>query len=151
MGERFASFDIASEGVKSSILPEGFNYVPKSNRKLPQSDASSPSCFRVLEFIPEGKITIQQAVDMIRSYQLEGKTVFQLAEDYDPDKSMVASVCRYFALFERDDSDVWVPPRGSKDTKTLLDTPIYEEDEQIADEGTSRRLRLHVPKFTLDQ
>lgn len=34
--ERVSSFNIISEGVKRSILPEGFNYVPNSTRKLPQ-------------------------------------------------------------------------------------------------------------------
>lgn len=34
--ERVTSFDITSEGIRKSILPEGFDYVPKSDRKLPQ-------------------------------------------------------------------------------------------------------------------
>ncbi len=34
--KKVLSFNITSQGVKKSILPEGFDYVPKSKRKLPQ-------------------------------------------------------------------------------------------------------------------
>ncbi|KAL5972012.1 NADH dehydrogenase ubiquinone 1 alpha subcomplex assembly factor 4 [Taenia solium] len=149
--ERVSSFDIASEGIKKSILPEGFDYVPKSDRKLPQRfELGNPLPpphmdfgFAVPECTPKGKITMRQAINMIKSYQLREKTVPQLADEYGLDVSMVASVCKYFSLFERDAFDTWVPPTGSKDKKTLLDTPIYQEDERLTDEGVSRYLRLH--------
>ncbi|KAL5111441.1 hypothetical protein TcWFU_001735 [Taenia crassiceps] len=95
--------------------------------------------FAVPELIPKGKITMRQAIDMIRSYQLKEKTVPQLADEYGLDVSM------FFSLFERDAFNAWVPPTGSKDKKTLLDTPIYQ-DEQLTDEGVSRYIRLHELK-----
>nr|CDS23597.1 Aminotransferase class V pyridoxal phosphate binding site [Echinococcus granulosus] len=145
---RVTSFDIISERIKKSILPEGFDYVPKSSRKLPQRfEGGSPLPpphidfgFAIPEVIPKGKITMQQAINMIKSYQLKEKTVPQLADEYDLD---VASVCKYFALFERDACNVWVPPTESKDNKALLDAPIYQEDERLIDEGASRYTRLH--------
>lgn len=39
---RVHQFDIKSEGIKKNILPEGFDYVPKSTRKLPQVGCSVP-------------------------------------------------------------------------------------------------------------
>ncbi|CDS38335.1 Aminotransferase class V pyridoxal phosphate binding site [Echinococcus multilocularis] len=145
---RVTSFDITSERIKKSILPEGFDYVPKSSRKLPQRfEGGSPLPaphfdfgFAIPEVIPKGKITMRQAINMIKSYQLREKTVPQLADEYDLD---MASVCKYFALFERDASNVWVPPTESKDKKALLDAPIYQEDERLIDEGASRYTRLH--------
>ncbi|EUB55547.1 hormone-regulated proliferation-associated protein [Echinococcus granulosus] len=94
---RVTSFDIISERIKKSILPEGFDYVPKSSRKLPQRfEGGSPLPpphidfgFAIPEVIPKGKITMQQAINMIKSYQLKEKTVPQLADEYDLDVSMV--------------------------------------------------------------
>lgn len=34
--EKVSSFNITSQVLKKNILPEGFDYVPKSSRKLPQ-------------------------------------------------------------------------------------------------------------------
>uniref|UniRef100_A0A915EWB8 Prokaryotic-type class I peptide chain release factors domain-containing protein n=1 Tax=Echinococcus canadensis TaxID=519352 RepID=A0A915EWB8_9CEST len=158
---RVTSFDITNERIKKSILPEGFDYVPKSSRKLPQVylkcldhrfEGGSPLPpphidfgFAIPEVIPKGKITMRQAINMIKSYQLKEKTVPQLADEYDLAVSVVASVCKYFALFERDASNVWVPPTESKDKKALLDAPIYQEDERLIDEGASRYTRPLTP------
>lgn len=45
--------------------------------------------FAVPEFIPKGKITMRQAINMVKSYQLKEKTVPQLADEYALDVSMV--------------------------------------------------------------
>ena len=55
----------------------------------------------------------------------------------------MASICKYFALFEREDAKIWVPPTESEEKKVLLDTPIYKEDDRISDDGVSRYIRLH--------
>ena len=110
--QRVMGFDIKSEGVKKSILPEEFDYVPKSTRKLPKViyslilssvfiqriEIGNPIPppyvelgFAIPECIPKGKITLKQAINMIKSYQLKDKSVEQLAVDYDLDVQMVRS------------------------------------------------------------
>uniref|UniRef100_A0A5K3F7D2 RF_PROK_I domain-containing protein n=1 Tax=Mesocestoides corti TaxID=53468 RepID=A0A5K3F7D2_MESCO len=143
-------FDIASQEIKKSILPEGFDYVPKSKRKLPQRfELGSPIPpphiefgFAIPECIPKGRITMKQAVDLIKNYQTKSKTISQLAFDHELDVSMVSAVCKYFSLFERDAVNVWVPPLTSTEKKELLDTPVYQEDDQLAGDGVARLTKL---------
>ncbi|VDO04056.1 unnamed protein product [Rodentolepis nana] len=98
--KRVFSLDIKSEGVKKNILPEGFDYVPNSTRKLPQRfEVGSPIPdpriefgFAIPDVIPKGSITISQAINMIKCYQLNIKTIPQLSEEYDLDPQIVTSI-----------------------------------------------------------
>nr|CDS28298.1 Aminotransferase class V pyridoxal phosphate binding site [Hymenolepis microstoma] len=132
--KRVSSFDIKSEGVKKTILPEVGSPIP---------DPRIEFGFVIPDVIPKGKITISQAINMIKCYQLNVKTIHQLSEEYDLDPQIVTSICKYFTLFECESARVWVPPSKSTEGKTLLDEPIYQEDERITDDGVSRYIRLH--------
>ncbi|KAM7540450.1 hypothetical protein Aperf_G00000042432 [Anoplocephala perfoliata] len=102
--KRVSSFNVISEGIKKNILPEGFDYVPNSSRKLPQRfEIGSPIPpphiefgFAIPEVIPKGKITMAQAINLVKSHQLNIKTVPQLAEEYSLDPTLV---CFYSFLF----------------------------------------------------
>lgn len=86
---------------------------------------------------------MKQAIEMIKCFQLNTKTVSQLAEEYQLELQVVENVCKYFALFECESARVWIPASKSKEEKVLLDEPIYQEDERIPEEGVSRFIRLH--------
>ncbi|VDN12078.1 unnamed protein product [Dibothriocephalus latus] len=151
--KRVTSFSIESHGVKDSILPEGFEYVSKSSRKLPQrTDLGNPIPppfidfgFAVPDNIPKGKLTMRQAIHLVKSHQLKQKNSEELAAEYNLDSTLVNSISKYFSLFEREEGQIWVPHSEKKTSpeKQLLDSPITSEDELASPEGISRYIRMN--------
>nr|VZI37938.1 unnamed protein product [Spirometra erinaceieuropaei] len=151
--KRVTSFSIESRGVKDSILPEGFQYVSKSSRKLPQrTDLGNPIPppfidfgFAVPDHIPKGKLTMRQAINLVKSHQLKQKSSEELAVEYNLDPNLANSISKYFSLFEREQGQIWVPHSGKtiSPEKQLLDAPIACEDERIPPEGVSRYIRMN--------
>ncbi|VDP95663.1 unnamed protein product [Echinostoma caproni] len=97
LDRRVDYFDIRSTVVKQNILPEGVDYVRESTRRLPQKvfadnpfpDPIKEFGFVVPEVVPRGRLTMRQAVDLVKAFQTKAATVEQLAETYHIDLAKV--------------------------------------------------------------
>ncbi|BHF59845.1 hypothetical protein SprV_0100280600 [Sparganum proliferum] len=150
--KRVTSFSIESRGVKDSILPEGFHYVSKSSRKLPQrTDLGSPIPppfidfgFAVPDHIPKGKLTMRQAINLVKSHQLKQKSSEELAVEYnlDPNLRVATGNSRNMKL----DLERWSNLKRLLDLKAELDTIISLDTDSLKlmeelDDGTDLGLR----------
>ncbi|THD21059.1 putative hormone-regulated proliferation-associated 20 kDa protein short form [Fasciola hepatica] len=135
LDRRVDRFDIRSAGIKKGILPEGVDYVPESTRRLPQKvygrepfpDPYREFGFVVPEIVPRGRLTMRQAVDLIKAFQTKAATIEQLSETYNVEQEKISAIVDYFVLFTQPSRGLWISPMlmpGISEEIKLLDEPI---------------------------
>lgn len=156
LDHRVDKLNILSSPIKEGILPDGSDYVKESTRRLPQKIESfdpfpEPHIdfgFVVPESIPTGRITMRQAVNMIKAYQLQENTIDELMQSTTLEKDKVEAILKHFMLFTVPSQGYWMPPGllpELEGSSQLLDKPI--EDGPVEDmfggaAPTGRRVAL---------
>ncbi|CAL8098906.1 unnamed protein product [Calicophoron daubneyi] len=145
LDRRVDQFRIQSSPVKDGILPEGYDYVKESTRKLPQKtygEDPRPTLpvdfgFVVPDVIPEGKLTMRQAVNLIKAFQTKQSTIEELAKANHLDEAKVTAIVEHFSLFVVPAKEYWIPQALLKqpeaEDQKLLDEPVEDikEDEPL--------------------
>ncbi|CAH8494642.1 unnamed protein product [Dicrocoelium dendriticum] len=137
LDNRVDKLNIRSCPIKKGILPDGTDYVKQSTRRLPQRiEGSDPFPephidygFVVPESIPTGRITMRQAVNMIKAHQLQENTIDELAQSTTLEKDKVEAIVNHFMLFTIPSKGYWMPPSllpGLTESSQLLDKPVED-------------------------
>ncbi|CAH8509972.1 unnamed protein product [Schistosoma rodhaini] len=136
------SLGIVAKSLNKGILPEGMEYVSKTTRKLPQKyDGISPYPppsedfgFIVPESVPEGRLTMRQAIKLISTHQKNVTDVGSLSESFSLDKEKTKQILDYFSLFEVPAKGIWTPPSQQSEQK-LLDEAVSDEQNDLENLG----------------
>ncbi|CAH8512039.1 unnamed protein product [Schistosoma bovis] len=137
------SLGIVAKSLNKGILPEGMEYVSKTTRKLPQKYAgiypypppSEDFGFVVPESVPEGRLTMRQAVKLIATHQKSAADIDSLSELFSLDKEKTKQILDYFSLFEVPDKGIWTPPSMQQSELKLLDEAVSYEQNDLEDLG----------------
>ncbi|CAH8511808.1 unnamed protein product [Heterobilharzia americana] len=141
---------VKEKTLTKGILPDGVEYVHKSTRKLPQKilffdpypRLPKDFGFIVPDSVPEGRITMRQAVELIKAYQTGVRSVDNLSESYHLDKDNIENIVNYFSLFAVSSGRLWVPSSLiSPKEQYLLDEPVsnMSNDEMIGESAYHQR------------
>ncbi|CAH8841409.1 unnamed protein product [Trichobilharzia szidati] len=145
------SFEIKSETITEGILPSGVNYVKNSTRKLPQKVTSFDPYptpheefgFIVPETVPKGKLTMRQAVELMKSYQTGTESADNLSKTYNIDKDKMEHILQHFSLFGVADERIWMPTHLlSLPEQKLLSEPVADtpnDNERIGGSAYNQR------------
>ncbi|TPP63547.1 Peptide chain release factor 1 [Fasciola gigantica] len=161
LDHRVDRFDIRSAGIKKGILPEGVDYVPESTRRLPQKvygtepfpDPYREFGFVVPEIVPRGRLTMRQAVDLIKAFQTKAATIEQLSETYNVEQEKISAIVDYFVLFTQPSRGLWISPMlmpGISEEIKLLDEPIgidHVGDDEIGGAVHAARPYMFVTRL----
>ncbi|TGZ74531.1 hypothetical protein CRM22_000880 [Opisthorchis felineus] len=139
LDRRVDKFDITSAPVKDGILPESVNYVKESKRRLPQKvygqdpfpEPHIDFGFIVPDSVPKGRLTMRQAVNLIKAYQTKQSTIEELALSNNMDRRNVEAIVEHFMLFTVPSAQFWMPPSLLSDIaekQNLLDQPVETTD-----------------------
>ncbi|CAI2727168.1 unnamed protein product [Schistosoma spindalis] len=147
---------IVAKSLDKGILPEGMEYVSKTTRKLPQKyygiypypPPSEDFGFIVPESVPEGRLTMRQAVKLIATHQKSVTDVDSLSELFSLDKEKTEQILDYFSLFEVPAQGVWTPPSMQQSEQKLLDEAVSIEENDLENLGGNEYIQR---KMVLEQ